>query len=136
MHRRVWKLQKFSLTRFSQKFRKSNGFTYLRNYLTVDLTKFFFSKREFLVFPHCALFSWNQSNENVNFTEIVSNNRSLENISYVPLLETLFSFSREFTIPSLFWMIAEAYFSPLIALLRMCLFDVKCANNIWSWIPI
>ena len=62
---------------FHKKFRESNGFTYLRNYLRVDLTKFLFSEREFLVFPHCALFSWNQSNENVNFTEIVSNDRSI-----------------------------------------------------------
>ena len=55
MYRYVWKLQKFSLTLCSQKFRESNCFT-------KEITKYliwrnYFSLREFLVFPHCALHS-------------------------------------------------------------------------------
>ena len=38
---------------FSQKIRESNGFTKEITTYLVDLTKFFFSEREFLVFPHC-----------------------------------------------------------------------------------
>ena len=36
---------------FSQKFRESNGFTE-KNHQIVDLTKFFFSEREFQQFSH------------------------------------------------------------------------------------
>ena len=43
----AWKLQKFSVTLFLQKFRESNN----SNLWIVDLTKFFFSEGEFLVFP-------------------------------------------------------------------------------------
>ena len=44
-------LLRFSLTQFWQKIRESNVFTKEIN--RVDLTKFLFSEREFLVFPHC-----------------------------------------------------------------------------------
>ena len=50
----VWKLPKFSLTKFLQKFRESNGFT-------LGITKELISRNIFLVrenfsfFPHCAL---------------------------------------------------------------------------------
>ena len=44
----VWKLRKFALTYFRQKFRDSNGFTKL-----VDFTEYF-SESEFLVFTHTA----------------------------------------------------------------------------------
>ena len=50
----MWKLQKFSLTFISQKFRESNGFTKEFAIYLNDLTKFFLGEREFLVFPHCV----------------------------------------------------------------------------------
>ena len=48
----VWKLRKFTFTLFWQKFRESKKFT-KEIYWIVDLTKFFFSEREFMQFPPC-----------------------------------------------------------------------------------
>ena len=49
----VWKLRKFTLTLFWQKFRESNGFTNKITKYLVDLTKYFFSESKFFIFPHC-----------------------------------------------------------------------------------
>ena len=47
----MWKLQKFSLTLISQKFRESNGFTYIKKLLNSWFDEIF-CEREFPVFPH------------------------------------------------------------------------------------
>ena len=52
VHSALWKLRKFSLILFWQKFREINSFTKE----VVDFTKYFFGEREFrVVFPHCAV---------------------------------------------------------------------------------
>ena len=54
----VWKLRKFTLTHFWQKFRESNGFTEITKFLT-DLTKKKFGEesRSF-IFPQCAFHTY------------------------------------------------------------------------------
>ena len=52
----VWKLRKFTLTLFWQKFRESNGFTNKITKYLVDLTKKIFSEDKFFTFPQSAEF--------------------------------------------------------------------------------
>jgi len=49
----VWKLRKFILIHFWEKFRESNGFT--KEITRVDLTKYFIGESKFFFFPHCAI---------------------------------------------------------------------------------
>ena len=51
----VWKLRKFSHTLFWQKYRENNDFTKEVTKYLVDLTKYFFGKSKFRVFPHCEI---------------------------------------------------------------------------------
>jgi len=50
----VWKLRKFSVTLFWQKFRESNVFTI--EIINELISRNFFSVRESLLFPHCIVY--------------------------------------------------------------------------------
>ena len=58
----VWKLMRFSLTFFWQKFRENNVFT--KEITRVNLTKYFFGETKFYTLPHYSLIIIFKPNKN------------------------------------------------------------------------